>query len=193
MVGDLTRNRGPHLIRLIGPIFPLTNIFFVWAGFKGAIFLVNCSYVATLVFVICWYLNYDHKKNVNYLYIHKERRIFTKSFFYHYLAFFVAVSLVLMNLNLDYKKFEIYELRLPIYIYSISSFLLPYYGHKLKAINFVNFYIIVPLASFIFYLYKYIYGSLMIIILLEASLILILTYISYCKTTNNLNVFDSSI
>jgi len=181
MISDLTSNTGAiHLIRLIGPIFPLANIFFVWAGLTEVISLVNYSYIVTLVIVTGWYL-YCRKEKSDTLSTKKDT-FFTKSFLYHYLSFFVAYLFVLLNLELGHENSKIYELRLPIYIYSLSSFILPYYGYKLRPNKPV--YLAAPFisAAFLFLINIIIDGYWLVTIMSESILIFILAYLSYYKT-----------
>ncbi len=191
MIGDLTRNSGPHLIRLIGPIFPLSNIVLTFFGFRGAILLVNCSYLLTMLIVIYWYFNFerlDHGPKIH----HGRKRLFSNSFLYHYLSFIVAYIFVLINVSANHENVKIFELRLPVYAYSISSFLLPYYGQKFMTLkNNHFFFLVIVLSACILLLYASISTYLTIVMLGESAVVVMLAYLTYQKTTKDLS-YDTS-
>jgi len=124
ILGCIAMRKGPEAIRMLGPIFPVVNIFLVWCGVQSYILVVTLSYIATYILALIFYFLHGIKENPSE-HPPKVGFKFKKSLFTHYLSFFIAYTLVFYNIEFS-EDDNIILIRLPIYAYSIATILLPF-------------------------------------------------------------------
>jgi hypothetical protein len=152
ILGSIASSKGPSTIRMLGPIFPISNILLVLSGLNSYIYVVTISYLITLLAAVVWLLIYF---DFNKILIHpKKVEIVEKndllSFFLHYLSFFVAYIIVMLNLKIDIMSGNLIKVRFPIYVYSIITFSLPYINKKILGYIVLSSNLFILLAIFLF-------------------------------------------
>ena len=178
ILGSIASSKGPSAIRMLGPIFPISNILLVLSGLNSYIYVVTISYLITLLAAIVWLLIYF---DFNKILIHpKKVEIIEKnendllSFFLHYLSFFVAYIIVMLNLRIDIMSGNLIKVRFPIYVYSIMTFSLPFMSKKILEYIFLLGNLSLLLAIFLFLFNK----NFITICIIECYIILVLSRIA---------------
>jgi hypothetical protein len=195
LLGNLSYKRGPHILRSIGPIFPLANIVLVNLGIRESMLLANLSYAA--IFLVVIFLVFQLKSAAPKKVIKNKLLLNStwRSFVLHYITFFFAYALVFINLRLFYQgDFLMIKIRAPIYLYVIFSFFMPYLGN----IIYKNIYTVRNTAFLFFTLilaFKMLSPHLsdskdLGIILVEAILVL---FFSFASNRLSRNLIDRKI
>ncbi|CAM8346444.1 hypothetical protein MCERHM63_00830 [Candidatus Methylopumilus planktonicus] len=189
LLGNLSYKRGPHIIRSIGPIFPLANIALINLGIREPLLLANLSYAT--IFVIVIFLVFKLKSAAPKKAIKAKFLLNSiwSPFVFHYISFFFAYLLVFINLHQFHQgDFLMLKIRAPIYCYVIFSFFMPYLG----GINYKN--ILTPRCIFILFstlilAFKILSIDLpnsrdLAIISAESALVLFFSFVSYRLSRN---------
>lgn len=176
ILGSIASSKGPSAIRMLGPIFPISNILLVLSGLNSYIYVVTISYLITLLAAVVCLLIYNHFNKI--LIFPKKVQIIEKndllSFFLHYLAFFVAYIFVMLNLRVDIMSGNILKIRIPIYLYSLMAFSLPFMSKKILEYIFLLGNLSFFLAIFLFLFNK----NFISICIIECYIILVLSRIA---------------
>ena len=150
MLGKIAGFKGPHVIRIIAPIFPLINILLSLMGINQSFFLVSLSYLGTLLITFIFYYFWVSGKTL-LTPKSKSNNVLFEGLFFHYLSFFSAYALVILNVNVLFPNADILYSRLPIYFYVAFSMSLPYLARFFKDVS-INKSILLILLNLIFWI-----------------------------------------
>ena len=180
ILGSIAITKGPSAIRMLGPVFPISNMILVLSGLNSYIYVVTISYLITFLTATIWLLIHS-KLNKTLIYpkkLDKYKKIDLLSFFLHYLAFFISYLIVILNLKIDLMSDNIIKVRLPIYIYSLLTFSLPYINKKVLNFIILSSNLFLLLAIFLFFFKE----KFICICIIECYVILFLSRIASNKS-----------
>ena len=112
--------------------------------------MVNLSYLGTLLITFIFYYFWVSGKTL-LTPKSKSNNVLFEGLFFHYLSFFSAYALVILNVNVLFPNADILYSRLPIYFYVAFSMSLPYLARFFKDVS-INKSILLILLNLIFWI-----------------------------------------